>query len=204
MYGSPSARCRFLSWLEESHSAISNTTRAISRHGLYMVTLPGGTGSSGSASPMMSILATPIEVSFSIDLKLTLDSLPCRIRVHAEGFEAFLYNRTPAYEEIVKRMEKHEAEARAGKTENKSSEASSTSNGHGLRNRTSIRRDQTKNTSGESLDGDLFCVFERVSTFVDLQMSNRPILMIPFETKVPMRLKRSWITFASYAQSRSR
>lgn len=86
--------------------------------------------------------------------ELTLDALPCRIRIHAEGFEAFLYNRTPAYDEIVKRMQKHEAEASAGKDGAKASEASSTSDHHGLRNRTSIKRDQTKGSSGESSDGE--------------------------------------------------
>jgi hypothetical protein len=87
-------------------------------------------------------------------MELTSDSLPCRIRVHTEGFEAFIYNRTPAYDEIVKRMEKHEAEAKAGKAENRSSEASSTSDHHGLRNRSSIRRDQTKGSAGESSEGE--------------------------------------------------
>jgi hypothetical protein len=85
---------------------------------------------------------------------LIIDSLPCRIRIHAEGFEAFLYNRTPAYDEIVKRMQKHEAEAEAGKDGSKTSDASSASHHDGLRSRTSIRRDQTKGSSGESSNGE--------------------------------------------------
>ncbi|OCF34831.1 hypothetical protein I316_03376 [Kwoniella heveanensis BCC8398] len=36
--------------------------------------------------------------------------LPCRITVFAEGVEAFVYNRTPAYDAIVERMKKHENE----------------------------------------------------------------------------------------------
>ncbi|ODN76792.1 hypothetical protein L202_05394 [Cryptococcus amylolentus CBS 6039] len=37
--------------------------------------------------------------------------LPCRIVVYAKGVEAFVYNRTPAYDDIVERMKKHEKEA---------------------------------------------------------------------------------------------
>ncbi|EAL21708.1 hypothetical protein CNBC5720 [Cryptococcus deneoformans B-3501A] len=37
--------------------------------------------------------------------------LPCRIIVYAKGVEAFVYNRTPAYDDIVERMKKHENEA---------------------------------------------------------------------------------------------
>ena len=42
--------------------------------------------------------------------ELTLDRLPCRINVYAEGVECFVYNRTPAYDAIVERMKKHEKE----------------------------------------------------------------------------------------------
>ncbi|WVF66596.1 hypothetical protein IAT40_001336 [Kwoniella sp. CBS 6097] len=38
------------------------------------------------------------------------NKLPCRITVFAEGVEAFVYNRTPAYDAIVERMKKHENE----------------------------------------------------------------------------------------------
>ncbi|WVQ94212.1 hypothetical protein IAU59_001290 [Kwoniella sp. CBS 9459] len=38
------------------------------------------------------------------------NKLPCRITLFAEGVEAFVYNRTPAYDAIVERMKKHENE----------------------------------------------------------------------------------------------
>jgi hypothetical protein len=82
-----------------------------------------------------------------------LGSLPCRIRIHAEGVEGFIYNTTPAYDAIVKRMEKHEAEAAAGKTSGFSDTWSSADDHTGMRNRSSIRRDQTKGSSGTSSNG---------------------------------------------------
>jgi hypothetical protein len=36
--------------------------------------------------------------------------LPCRILITVKGVEAFFFNRTPAYDAIVERMKKHEAE----------------------------------------------------------------------------------------------
>ncbi|WVQ74514.1 hypothetical protein IAR50_004115 [Cryptococcus sp. DSM 104548] len=41
--------------------------------------------------------------------------LPCRIVIYAKGVEAFVYNRTPAYDDIVERMKKHEREANGEK-----------------------------------------------------------------------------------------
>ena len=81
-------------------------------------------------------------------------SLPCRVRIHAEGVEGFIYNTTPAYDAIVKRMEKHEAEAAAGKGSGLSDTWSSADDHTGIRNRSSIRRDQTKGSSGTSSNGE--------------------------------------------------
>ncbi|EIW72981.1 hypothetical protein TREMEDRAFT_42131 [Tremella mesenterica DSM 1558] len=41
-----------------------------------------------------------------------LTKLPCRIAITAEGLEAFVFNRTPAYDAIVERMKKHERESK--------------------------------------------------------------------------------------------
>ena len=43
------------------------------------------------------------------------DRLPCRITVHAQGVEVFVYNRTPAYDAIVERMMKHELQTDSSK-----------------------------------------------------------------------------------------
>lgn len=80
-------------------------------------------------------------------------SLPCRIRFHAEGVEAFIYNTTPAYDEIVRRMQKHEAAEAAGMTPGVSDTWSSSDGHDGLRNRSSVRRDQTKGSSQSSSNG---------------------------------------------------
>ncbi|WWD06286.1 hypothetical protein V865_004376 [Kwoniella europaea PYCC6329] len=50
------------------------------------------------------------------------NKLPCRITVFAEGVEAFVYNRTPAYDAIVERMKKHEREEAAAKGSPRSSD----------------------------------------------------------------------------------
>ncbi|OCF72268.1 hypothetical protein I204_06644 [Kwoniella mangroviensis CBS 8886] len=50
------------------------------------------------------------------------NKLPCRITVFAEGVEAFVFNRTPAYDAIVERMKKHEREEAAAKGSPRSSD----------------------------------------------------------------------------------
>jgi hypothetical protein len=76
------------------------------------------------------------------------------MRVHAEGVEAFIYNTTPAYDEIVRRMEKHEAAEAAGMTPG-ASETWSSNEGHdGIRHRSNMKRSQTKGSSGSSSNGE--------------------------------------------------
>lgn len=44
-----------------------------------------------------------------LSLELTLpEKLPSRILINLEGVEAFVFNRTPAYDAIIERMKKHE------------------------------------------------------------------------------------------------
>jgi hypothetical protein len=89
-----------------------------------------------------------------LHILMRLESLPCKIRVHAEGVEIFIYNRTPAYDEIVRRMQKHEAEKNGEGLKTPGTSQASTDDGNsGLRNRSSIRRDPTKGSSGASSSG---------------------------------------------------
>ena len=88
-----------------------------------------------------------------------VDALPSRIFVNAQGVEAFFYNRTPAYDNIVERMKKYDAAAMPADTD--ASRAHSGSSGSssgrekvGLRERTSIRRDKSKVSSGGNSDGE--------------------------------------------------
>lgn len=76
------------------------------------------------------------------------------MRVHAEGVEAFIYNTTPAYDEIVRRMEKHEAAEAAGMTPGASETWSSHESHDGIRQRSNVRRSQTKGSSGSSSNGE--------------------------------------------------
>lgn len=68
----------------------------------------------------------------------------------------FFYNRTPAYNNIVERMRKGESDGQGSKASKTSSNSTSTSTGSeksGLRERNSVRRDQTKTNSEESSEG---------------------------------------------------
>jgi len=93
------------------------------------------------------------------------------MRIHAEGVEAFIYNTTPTYDEIVRRMEKHEATEAAGKEPGASETWSSNESHDGMRKRSSVRRSQTKGSSGSSSNGErrakhgliLTCRFEGFS-----------------------------------------
>jgi len=76
------------------------------------------------------------------------------MRVHAEGVEAFIYNTTPAYDEIVRRMEKHEAAEAAGMMPGVSETWSSNDGRGGIRQRSNMRRSQTKGSSGSSSNGE--------------------------------------------------
>jgi hypothetical protein len=56
--------------------------------------------------------------SYRTGLELTeAEKMPSRIMVNLEGVEMFVFNRTPAYDNIVERMKKHERQeaAAAGK-----------------------------------------------------------------------------------------
>lgn len=92
-----------------------------------------------------------------------VDALPSRIFVNAQGVEAFLYNRTPAYDNIVERMKKYDASASpAGtdpsKTQSGTSDSSARQEKYGLRERISIRRDKSKVSSQEVSEGESFLV----------------------------------------------
>lgn len=85
------------------------------------------------------------------------ESLPCRVFVHAQGVEAFFYNRTPAYNNIVERMKKGEADKHGSHASKTNSNSTSTDSGHektGLRERNSIRRDESKLVSEDSSDSE--------------------------------------------------
>lgn len=69
-------------------------------------------------------------------LRLTcIAHLPCRIAVTAEGVEAFVFNRTPAYDAIVERMKKHERESTDSKTSSADSLQKPQADQNGLRAR---------------------------------------------------------------------
>lgn len=47
----------------------------------------------------------------SLQSEVVGGSLPCRIRVHVQGLEWFIYNRSPAYDNIIAEMTKEESDA---------------------------------------------------------------------------------------------
>ena len=79
-----------------------------------MVTLLGVIGSFASDRKRISQVTNQEEVGPFLDrfcrIVLIVDRLPSRILLTVRGVEVFLFNRTPAYDAIVERMKKHEAE----------------------------------------------------------------------------------------------
>lgn len=91
----------------------------------------------------------------------SVDALPSRIFINAQGVEAFIYNRTPAYDNIVERMKKNDAAASQhgedpSKTHSEASGSNAGRKGSGLRERISIRRDKSKGSSQEVSEGEPF------------------------------------------------
>lgn len=93
---------------------------------------------------------------------LMLDRLPCRVLVNLKGVEAFFFNRTPAYDAIVERMKKQNAEeAKAKARDNSRSVPSSSSfssssgsreSAEGLRKRHASGYQQDNSSHGVHLD----------------------------------------------------
>lgn len=99
-----------------------------------------------------------------ISADCSLDALPSRIFVNAQGVEAFFYNRTPAYDNIVERMKKYDGAdptsgANPSKTESGTSGSSSGREKSGIRERTSIRLEKSKLSSGGVPEGE--CPIQR-------------------------------------------
>lgn len=135
-----------------------------------MATSLGGTGNSVSGKERMRDLATLREVSSQVFMYTpadeSLDALPSRIFVNAIGVEAFFYNRTPAYDDIVERMKKYDAAATASDADTSKAHSGMSGSSTGrekvnLRERSSIRRDKSKVSSGGVSDGGCDGLLER-------------------------------------------
>lgn len=55
---------------------------------------------------------------------MRVEKMPSRIMVNLEGVEMFVFNRTPAYDNIVERMKKHEREEAAAEGKKRGSDGS--------------------------------------------------------------------------------
>lgn len=78
---------------------------------------------------------------------MAIDRLPCRITVYTQGVEAFLHNRTPAYEAIIERMKKHEEDEKAS---HKFESTSSDTTAHDLGKHARLRKSANITTAPSS------------------------------------------------------
>ena len=127
---------------------------------------------------------------------LTQDKLPCRIEVWAEGVEAFVFNRTPAYDAIVERMKKHEQQTGVGSSSeslsnHKSNDDSNTKEGSSfgarLRRVAQSRKSQDDDRSSSQSGCNLMCHRSKLilqplptlQTRKELQRNPNPSLRLP-------------------------
>ncbi|KAK8844716.1 hypothetical protein IAR55_006566 [Kwoniella newhampshirensis] len=101
------------------------------------------------------------------------NKLPCRISVFAEGVEAFIYNRTPAYDAIVERMNKHENDEDNVKETARTSDDSENPIRARLRN---LRKTSTRGSSSRAGTSE---IGQRKHAVSELPAQVKPVTKVP-------------------------